>query len=199
MNFDKYTIRAQEAVQAAVQSAQLGRQQSVEPLHLLKGIMEKGKDTLNFIFQKLGANAHGVEMALQNELQHLPKVDGGQPYFSNETTLEKIRDFFVKQIYFNHIHTVLEFIMKVFQVFVYLFTFVFTVVMYKRKNEFFAIIPIAFIGGTSFNMIWEAKSRYIFPYFVFLIPLAAYGLVIVRNKIKEYKKLKEEKDEKSTI
>ncbi len=86
MNFDKYTIRAQEAVQAAVQSAQLGRQQSVEPLHLLKGIMEKGKDTLNFIFQKLGANAHGVEMALQNELQHLPKVDGGQPYFSNETT-----------------------------------------------------------------------------------------------------------------
>ena len=48
--------------------------------------MEKGKDTLNFIFQKLGANAHGVEMALQNELQHIPKVDGGQPYFSNETT-----------------------------------------------------------------------------------------------------------------
>lgn len=86
MNFDKYTIRAQEAVQTAVQSAQLGRQQSVEPLNLLKGIMEKGKDTLNFIFQKLGANAHGVEMALQNELQHLPKVDGGQPYFSNETT-----------------------------------------------------------------------------------------------------------------
>ena len=86
MNFDKYTIRAQEAVQAAVQSAQLGHQQSVEPSHLLKGIMEKGKDTLNFIFQKLGANAHGVEMALQNELQHLPKVDGGQPYFSNETT-----------------------------------------------------------------------------------------------------------------
>ena len=86
MNFDKYTIRAQEAVQTAVQSAQLGRQQSVEPLHLLKGIMEKGKDTLNFIFQKLGANAHGVEIALQNELQHLPKVDSGQPYFSNETT-----------------------------------------------------------------------------------------------------------------
>ena len=126
-------------------------------------------------------------------------VTAPQRNFSNETTLEKIRDFFVKQIYFNHTHTVLEFIMKVFQVFVYLFTFVFAVVMYKRKNEFFAIIPIAFIGGTLFNMIWEAKSRYIFPYFVFLIPLAAYGLVIVRNKIKEYKKLKEEKDEKSTI
>ena len=126
-------------------------------------------------------------------------VTAPQRNFSNETTLEKIRDFFVKQIYFNHTHTVLEFIMKVFQVFVYLFTFVFAVVMYKRKNEFFAIIPIAFIGGTLFNIIWEAKSRYIFPYFVFLIPLSAYGLVIVRNKIKEYKKLKEEKDEKSTI
>ena len=95
MNFDKYTIRAQEAVQTAVQSAQLGRQQSVEPLHLLKGIMEKGKDTLNFIFQKLGANAHGVEMALQNELQHLPKVDGGQPYLvmKQHKCLTKLNQF----------------------------------------------------------------------------------------------------------
>jgi len=48
-------------------------------------------------------------------------------------------------------------------------------------------------------MIWEAKSRYVFPYFVVLIPLAAYGLIIVRNKITEYRKNKEEKDEKGNI
>ena len=85
MTFDKYTIKAQEAVQAAVQAAQQGRQQSVEPVHLLVGIADKGKDIVNFVFQKLGVNAQSIAMALQQELQHLPKVDGGQPYFSNET------------------------------------------------------------------------------------------------------------------
>ena len=85
MTFDKYTIKAQEAVQAAVQAAQQGRQQSVEPVHLLAGIVDKGKDIVNFVFQKLGVNAQSIAMALQQELQHLPKVDGGQPYFSNET------------------------------------------------------------------------------------------------------------------
>ena len=85
MTFDKYTIKAQEAVQAAVQATQQGRQQSVEPVHLLVGIVDKGKDIVNFVFQKLGVNAQSIAMALQQELQHLPKVDGGQPYFSNET------------------------------------------------------------------------------------------------------------------
>ncbi len=86
MTFDKYTIKAQEAVQAAVQTAQQGHQQSVEPIHLLSGIINKGKDITNFVFQKLGANAQSIEMALQQELQHLPKVDGGQPYLSNDLT-----------------------------------------------------------------------------------------------------------------
>ena len=86
MTFDKYTIKAQEAVQAAVQAAHQGHQQSVEPIHLLSGIINKGKDITNFVFQKLGANAQSIEMALQQELQHLPKVDGGQPYLSNDLT-----------------------------------------------------------------------------------------------------------------
>ena len=86
MTFDKYTIKAQEAVQAAVQAAQQGHQQSVEPIHLLSGIINKGKDITNFVFQKLGANAQSIEMALQQELRHLPKVDGGQPYLSNDLT-----------------------------------------------------------------------------------------------------------------
>ncbi len=68
-----------------MQAAQQGRQQSVEPVHLLVGIVDKGKDIVNFVFQKLGVNAQSIAMALQQELQHLPKVDGGQPYFSNET------------------------------------------------------------------------------------------------------------------
>ena len=85
MTLDKYTIKAQEAVQAGVQAAQAAQQQSVEPIHLLKGILEKAQDITHFIFQKLGVNPQAVDMALHNELQHLPKVSGGQPYLSNDS------------------------------------------------------------------------------------------------------------------
>ena len=85
MTLDKFTIKAQEAVQAGVQAAQAAQQQSVEPIHLLKGILEKAQDITHFIFQKLGVNAQAVDMALHNELQHLPKVSGGQPYLSNDS------------------------------------------------------------------------------------------------------------------
>ena len=85
MTFDKFTIKAQEAVQEAINTAQQNRQQAIEPVHLLQGIMQKGRDVTNFIFQKLGINGSQIENLVQQELQHLPKVEGGQPYFSNET------------------------------------------------------------------------------------------------------------------
>ena len=79
------TIKAQEAVQEAVNTAQRAQQQAIEPVHLLKGIIEKGKDVTNFIFQKLGVNAQQISLLLDQELQHLPRVQGGQPYLSSET------------------------------------------------------------------------------------------------------------------
>ena len=85
MTLDKLTIKAQEAVQEAVNTAQRAQQQTIEPVHLLKGIMEKGKDVTNFIFQKLGVNAQQISMLVDQELQHLPRVQGGQPYLSSET------------------------------------------------------------------------------------------------------------------
>ena len=84
MSLDKFTIKAQEAVQEAVNQAQRGGQQAVEPVHLLKGAMEKGKDITDFIFQKLGVNAAHLEQLVASELQHLPRVQGGQPYLSAE-------------------------------------------------------------------------------------------------------------------
>ena len=84
MTFEKFTIKAQEAVQSAVNTAQRNGQQTIEPLHLLAGVMDKGKDVTNYIFQKLGVNAQTVENAVQNEMSHLPKVSGGEPYFSSE-------------------------------------------------------------------------------------------------------------------
>ena len=84
MTFDKFTIKAQEAVQQAVNTAQQNGQQTIEPVHLLKGIMLKAKDVTNFIFQKLCVNAQQVEALADGEIQHLPRVQGGQPYFSSE-------------------------------------------------------------------------------------------------------------------
>lgn len=85
MTFDKFTIKAQEVVQQAVNIAQQNLQQTIEPLHLLKGIFEKGKDVCTFVFQKLGVNAMQVQAVVDNELQRLPRVQGGQPYLSNDT------------------------------------------------------------------------------------------------------------------
>ena len=86
MTFDKFTIKAQEAVQTAVGKAQAGGQQSVEPIHLLAGILEKGRDVTSYLFQKLGVNANQIETLVESEMAHLPRVSGGgQPYFSNET------------------------------------------------------------------------------------------------------------------
>lgn len=85
MTFDKFTIKAQEAVQAAVNIAQRNGQQTIEPVHLLSGIIEKAPDVTNYIFQKLGMNGNQIAMLLQQEMQHLPRVQGaGQPYLSGD-------------------------------------------------------------------------------------------------------------------
>jgi ATP-dependent Clp protease ATP-binding subunit ClpB len=92
MTFDKFTIKAQEAVQAAVNIAQRNGQQTIEPVHLLSGIIEKAPDVTNFVFQKLGMNSQQISLLLQQEMQHLPRVQGGgQPYLSNDTNQALIR------------------------------------------------------------------------------------------------------------
>ena len=104
MTLDKFTIKAQEAVGQAVNTAQMNGQQVIEPVHILKGILEKAKDVTTFIFQKLGVNAQQIELLVSQEIQHLPKVQGGQPYLSNDSnnvlvraqeTAQKMGDEFV--------------------------------------------------------------------------------------------------------
>ena len=85
MTLDKFTIKAQEAIQEAVNAASSGGQQVIEPVHLLKGVMAKAKDVANFIFQKLGVNASQIEMLTEQEIKHLPRVEGGQPYLSSDS------------------------------------------------------------------------------------------------------------------
>ena len=85
MTLDKFTIKAQEAIQEAVNIAMQHGQQAVEPVHLLKGIISKGKDVFQYVTQKVGANASQIEMLAEQEIQHLPRVQGGQQYLSGDS------------------------------------------------------------------------------------------------------------------
>ena len=85
MNFNNFTIKAQEAVQEAVNLAQSRGQQAIEPVHLLRSVMKTGENVTNFIFQKLGMNAGQIALVLDKQIESLPKVSGGEPYLSRET------------------------------------------------------------------------------------------------------------------
>ena len=84
MNFENFTIKAQQAVQQAVELASQNGQQAITPLHLLNGVLAEGENVTQFIFGKLGVNDHALRAAVQNELQRQPRVSGGQPYLDNE-------------------------------------------------------------------------------------------------------------------
>ena len=85
MNFEKFTIKAQEAVQEAVHTAEARRQQAIEPEHLLAAIMKTGQQVVQFLFRKLSVNEQAVSQALEAQLQSLPRVEGGEPYLARET------------------------------------------------------------------------------------------------------------------
>ena len=94
MTIEKFTIKAQEVVQQAVNIARQNGQQSIEPVHLLKALMDKAQDITSFIFQKLGVNVLQLDMLVSQEMQHLARVQGGEPYLSNDSqkVLQKAED-----------------------------------------------------------------------------------------------------------
>ena len=84
MNLNKFTIKAQEAVQEALNRVQRQGQQAIEPEHLLSGILKVGEQVTSFIFQKLGMNPTLIQQAVDAQIGSLPKVQGGEPYLSRE-------------------------------------------------------------------------------------------------------------------
>ncbi len=85
MTLEKFTIKAQETVQQAVFLARQNGQQSIEPVHLMLALIDKARDVVGFVFQKLGANMGQIQMLCQQELQHLARVQGGEPYLSSDS------------------------------------------------------------------------------------------------------------------
>ena len=99
MTFDKFTIKAQEAVQEAVNLVQARGQQAIEPEHLLAGVLKVGENVTNFLFQKLGVNSRQMEQVLQSQIASLPRVQGGEPYLSRESNevLTRAQDYATKE------------------------------------------------------------------------------------------------------
>ena len=85
MTFDKFTIKAQGVVQQAVALASANRIQAIEPSVILCALLDKAKDVCTFLFQKLGVNAQQVELLATQEMKHLPKVEGGEPYLTSDS------------------------------------------------------------------------------------------------------------------
>ena len=84
MNFNNFTIKAQETVQQAVNVVQSRGQQAIEPVHLLLSLMKVGENVTHFIFQKLGMNAQQIASVLDRQIESLPRVSGAEPYLSRE-------------------------------------------------------------------------------------------------------------------
>ena len=84
MTFDNFTIKAQQAVQTAVDRATQAGQQAITPVHLLSGVLAVGENVTQFLFGKLGVNERTLQQAVDNELQHQPRVSGGSPYLDQD-------------------------------------------------------------------------------------------------------------------
>lgn len=95
MTINNLTIQAQEALQSAMSLATGHGQQAVEPLHILEAIVTEDDSVGVYLLQKLGVNINALRSMLKQEIDRLPKVSGGDPYFSRESSeaIQKAGDF----------------------------------------------------------------------------------------------------------
>ena len=96
MNFNQYTIKAQEVIQHAAQMAQGNQQQAVETGHLLKSLLEEDPNTSTFLLNKLKVRPEAITPKLENIVNSYPRVSGnGQPYLGNEISnaLQKAQSY----------------------------------------------------------------------------------------------------------
>ena len=99
MNFNSFTTKSQEVIQKAVDITRQNGQQQIEPVHLLKAVISEGESVVKFLFQKTGVSLNAVTAKVDDEIRRLPKVSGGDQYFSRdaEGVLNKAVDLAQKQ------------------------------------------------------------------------------------------------------
>ena len=86
MNFDNFTIKSQEAVQKATEIAMARQNQSIEPSHILKGMLTVDENVIPYLLKKLNVNLDIFSSALDKIIESFPRVSGGQQYLSNDST-----------------------------------------------------------------------------------------------------------------
>ena len=94
MNFNKFTIKAQEAIQEAVNRVQSLGQQAIEPAHIMGSILRTSEQISNFLLQKAGLNAQQIKSEIEKLETTYPKVKGGEPILSRQTNevMQKAED-----------------------------------------------------------------------------------------------------------
>ena len=85
MNFEKYTIKSQEAIQKSAEIAIGGHHQAIEPGHLLKAILTTDENVIGYLIKKLNVNRVLLDSKLDEVLHGYPRVTGQQPYLSSTT------------------------------------------------------------------------------------------------------------------
>lgn len=91
MNFEKMTIKSQEAIRKALEIVRESGQQRIETAHLLKAVALTGENVVAFLFSKMGVNPSNIIRGVDEKIASYPKVSGGEPYLSEESNkvLEK--------------------------------------------------------------------------------------------------------------
>ncbi len=83
MNLQQYTIKSQEAINKAIEIALGYGQNTVEPAHLLKALLEIDEHVLPFILKKSNANINRIKEVNDSIITSFPKVEGSGPFLSN--------------------------------------------------------------------------------------------------------------------
>ncbi|MEK7396886.1 MAG: Clp protease N-terminal domain-containing protein, partial [Candidatus Poribacteria bacterium] len=92
MRFDRFTLKAQEAVQTAQKIAEKYNHQAIEPEHLLSALLDQEGGIVPSILQKIGVNPANVHQRMESEIERMPKQYGATAQIYVSANLKKIFD-----------------------------------------------------------------------------------------------------------
>ncbi len=95
MNFNNFTIKAQEAIQKASEIASGNQQQAIENAHLLKGLLLVDENVIHYLLKKLNVNINRLDNQLDELITTFPKVSGSEVYLASSTnsTIQKAQSY----------------------------------------------------------------------------------------------------------
>ncbi len=95
MSLENFTVKSQEAIQKALEIATLHQNQALEPVHILKAILQVDDNVVPYLLKPFNANLEALNTSVDRLLDGLPKVSGGEHYLSSNTSklLKKAQEY----------------------------------------------------------------------------------------------------------